>query len=111
MIFKIDIVANIGKASVAKIAIKIDMTRIQIVKMRGIIIKTAQKIVEEGKLCSHVFGYNRKYIAMAGSTDVGDVSWQTPTGQIHVAAWPNGSPGHSWQNVSCAAAMEAETLL
>ena len=36
-----------------------------------------------------------------GSTDVGDVSWQTPTGQIHVAAWPNGSPGHSWQNVSC----------
>ena len=36
-----------------------------------------------------------------GSTDVGDVSWQTPTGQIHVAAQPNGSPGHSWQNVSC----------
>lgn len=38
---------------------------------------------------------------MPGSTDVGDVSWQCPTGQIHVAAWPNGSPGHSWQNVSC----------
>ena len=38
---------------------------------------------------------------MPGSTDVGDVSWQTPTGQIHVAAWPNGSPGHSWQNVAC----------
>ena len=37
-----------------------------------------------------------------GSTDVGDVSWQTPVGQIHVAAWPNGCPGHSWQNVSCA---------
>jgi aminobenzoyl-glutamate utilization protein B len=36
----------------------------------------------------------------AGSTDVGDVSWLTPTGQIHVAAWPNGCPGHSWQNVS-----------
>ena len=36
-----------------------------------------------------------------GSTDVGDVSWQCPTGQIHVAAWPNGCPGHSWQNVSC----------
>ena len=43
MIFKIDIVANIGKASVAKIAIKIDMTRIQINKIRGIIIKTAKK--------------------------------------------------------------------
>ena len=36
-----------------------------------------------------------------GSTDVGDVSWQTPTAQIQVAAWPNGCPGHSWQNVSC----------
>ena len=36
-----------------------------------------------------------------GSTDVGDVIWQCPTAQIHVAAWPNGSPGHSWQNVSC----------
>ena len=37
----------------------------------------------------------------AGATDVGDVSWLTPTAQIHVAAWPNGCPGHSWQNVSC----------
>ena len=36
-----------------------------------------------------------------GSTDVGDVSWLTPTAQIHVAAWPNGCPGHSWQIVSC----------
>lgn len=36
-----------------------------------------------------------------GSTDVGDVSWLTPTAQIHVAAWPNGAPGHSWQIVSC----------
>lgn len=36
-----------------------------------------------------------------GSTDVGDVSWQTPTAQIYVAAWPAGTPGHSWQVVSC----------
>ncbi len=36
-----------------------------------------------------------------GSTDVGDVSWETPAAQISVAAWPNGCPGHSWQNVSC----------
>lgn len=36
-----------------------------------------------------------------GSTDVGDVSWLAPTAQIHVAAWPNGCPGHSWQAVSC----------
>ncbi len=35
-----------------------------------------------------------------GSTDVGDVSWLCPTAQIHVAAFVNGAPGHSWQNVS-----------
>ncbi len=37
----------------------------------------------------------------AGSTDVGDVSWLTPTAQITTVTWPSGSPGHSWQNVSC----------
>ncbi len=35
-----------------------------------------------------------------GSTDVGDVSWLTPTAQINVASWPSGAPGHSWQIVS-----------
>ncbi len=35
-----------------------------------------------------------------GSTDVGDVSWQTPTAQVHTACHPAKSPGHSWQNVS-----------
>lgn len=35
-----------------------------------------------------------------GSTDVGDVSWQTPTAQINTATWTSGTPGHSWQNVS-----------
>ena len=35
-----------------------------------------------------------------GSTDVGDVSWLTPTAQFNAATWPSGSPGHSWQNVS-----------
>lgn len=35
-----------------------------------------------------------------GSTDVGDVSWQTPTAQIRTATFASGSPGHSWQNAS-----------
>lgn len=38
-----------------------------------------------------------------GSTDVGDVSWLCPTAQFHVAVFANGSPGHSWQNVSIGA--------
>ena len=36
-----------------------------------------------------------------GSTDVGDVSWLTPTAQFNAVTWPSGCPGHSWQNVSC----------
>lgn len=37
---------------------------------------------------------------VAGSTDVGDVSWLTPTSQIETAVWPTGMPAHSWQAVS-----------
>ncbi len=35
-----------------------------------------------------------------GSTDVGDVSWLTPTAQISVVGFASKAPGHSWQNVS-----------
>ena len=35
-----------------------------------------------------------------GSTDVGDVSWLTPTAQFTAVTCPSGTPGHSWQNVS-----------
>ncbi|MCF0150647.1 MAG: amidohydrolase, partial [Firmicutes bacterium] len=38
--------------------------------------------------------------AMAGSTDVSDVSWVCPTAQVHTATWASRSPGHSWQNVA-----------
>lgn len=38
-----------------------------------------------------------------GSTDVGDVSWLTPTVQFNTATWTSCSPGHSWQNVSIGA--------
>ncbi|ESP87468.1 amidohydrolase [Candidatus Halobonum tyrrellensis] len=35
-----------------------------------------------------------------GSTEVGDVSYITPTGQFRGATWPVGTPGHSWQVVA-----------
>ena len=38
-----------------------------------------------------------------GSTDVGDVSWQTPTAQISTSCFAAGAPGHSWQNVAIGA--------
>jgi aminobenzoyl-glutamate utilization protein B len=34
---------------------------------------------------------------MAGSTDVGDVSWVVPTAQVWTACYTLGTPGHSWQ--------------
>jgi len=37
---------------------------------------------------------------LGGSTDVGDVSWITPTGQLTTTCWPLGTPGHSWQTVA-----------
>ena len=47
-----------------------------------------------------VFPYVPSYKFSPGSTDVGDVSWLTPTVQFTAVTWPSGSPGHSWQNVS-----------
>ena len=46
--------------------------------------------------------YAHSKVIHMGSTDVGDVSWQTPTVQIYAACQASGSPGHSWQNVSSA---------
>ena len=37
---------------------------------------------------------------MAGSTDVGDVSWVCPTAQINTVTDAAGTPGHSWQEVA-----------
>jgi aminobenzoyl-glutamate utilization protein B len=39
-------------------------------------------------------------LARSGSTDVGDVSWITPTAQVYGACWAIGTPGHSWQVVA-----------
>jgi aminobenzoyl-glutamate utilization protein B len=36
-------------------------------------------------------------IIAPGSTDVGDVTWVSPTGQITTTCWALGTPGHSWQ--------------
>ena len=36
----------------------------------------------------------------AGSSDVSDVSWKTPTAEFTTATFILGSPGHSWQNTA-----------
>jgi aminobenzoyl-glutamate utilization protein B len=40
--------------------------------------------------------------AEKGSTDVGDISWNVPTGGLGTACFAAGSPGHSWQVVAAA---------
>lgn len=35
------------------------------------------------------------------STDVGDISWSVPVGQLTAATHTFGAPGHSWQIVAC----------
>ncbi|KVC36647.1 amidohydrolase [Burkholderia pseudomultivorans] len=37
---------------------------------------------------------------ICGSTDVGDVSWVTPTAQCHTSCYAFGTPPHSWQWVA-----------
>ncbi len=69
--------------------------------------KEAEKYVREmssdGKkpLNDFIVPLYKGYHFGPGSTDVGDVSWQTPTVQVHTVCFTSGAPGHSWQNVSC----------
>ena len=47
-----------------------------------------------------ILDYVPSNVFTPGSTDVGDVSWLTPTAQFTTVTWTSGSPGHSWQNVA-----------
>ena len=62
-----------------------------------------EKTAEGCPMNNFVFPYYPSHTFSPGSTDVGDVSWLTPTAQFTAVTWPSGSPGHSWQNVSCGA--------
>ncbi len=44
--------------------------------------------------------YYHSRMISPGSSDVGDVSRQAPTVQIHAVTLPSGTPDHSWQTVS-----------
>jgi aminobenzoyl-glutamate utilization protein B len=55
---------------------------------------------ENGALLSTIMPNTHTDYVLPGSTDVGDVSWVTPTGQITAATMALGTPGHSWQTVA-----------
>jgi aminobenzoyl-glutamate utilization protein B len=41
-----------------------------------------------------------KYKGSMGSTDVGDISWNVPTGEFRSATWVPGTSAHSWQAIA-----------
>jgi aminobenzoyl-glutamate utilization protein B len=49
--------------------------------------------------------------SMGGSTDVGDVSWITPTIQCSTACWVVGTPAHTWQVVTIGASSIAHKAM
>lgn len=63
----------------------------------------AKEIVEaiKGKsIVDIVYPYKPTNQVLPGSTDVGDVSWNTPTAQITTVCYAKDTPGHSWQLVA-----------
>ncbi|MBG0764736.1 MAG: amidohydrolase [Tissierellales bacterium] len=59
--------------------------------------KKSEKKVKRQKLSDEILPYYHNAGILSGSTDVGDVSWVVPTGQIISACYTLGTPGHSWQ--------------
>jgi aminobenzoyl-glutamate utilization protein B len=54
-----------------------------------------------GPLLDAIVPYTETNRVLPGSTDVGDVSWQTPTVQALIACYPLGTVSHSWQLTAC----------
>lgn len=65
----------------------------------GMLRRAAQMGLDLGESYLHqdIAPYSTDKTAMPGSTDVGDVSWVTPTAQFSTACYALGSSGHSWQ--------------
>ncbi|MCI8818084.1 MAG: amidohydrolase [Oscillibacter sp.] len=58
---------------------------------------TVGNFSKEELLDTHVPGYERSPVAIAGSSDVGDVSYKVPTIMMFYTGTAKGTPPHSWQ--------------
>lgn len=58
------------------------------------------KNMKEKELSDTILPFVHHGGMLSGSTDVGDVSWIVPTGQVITACCALGTPGHSWQMVA-----------
>ncbi|MFB6191822.1 MAG: amidohydrolase [Haloarculaceae archaeon] len=59
-----------------------------------------REAVREASLYAEPFEPTGAGETSAGSTEVGDVSWITPTAQFRAATWAVGTPAHTWQAVA-----------
>lgn len=62
--------------------------------------RIAETLAEPKPISSIEEVLDRKGSVNQGSTDVGDVSWVTPTTGFSTVCWAPGTPGHSWQAVA-----------
>jgi aminobenzoyl-glutamate utilization protein B len=60
-----------------------------------------ESLLDEG-VTGDVFPTRGEGETMMAGTDVADVSWVVPTGQVTTACFPLGVPGHSWANTATA---------
>lgn len=58
------------------------------------------KDIKEKELSDTILPFVHYAGILSGSTDVGDVSWVVPTGQVITACCALGTPAHSWQMVA-----------
>lgn len=58
-----------------------------------------ESLLDEG-VTGDVFPIRGEGDVMMGGTDVADVSWVVPTGQVTTACFVLGTPGHSWANTA-----------
>ncbi|MFX0211936.1 MAG: amidohydrolase, partial [Candidatus Hodarchaeota archaeon] len=71
--------------------------------MLAILPKEMQDVYERFRdqlFCNEILPILGRGITFGGSSDVGDVSWVTPTAQFSFACCAIGTPGHSWQFVA-----------
>jgi aminobenzoyl-glutamate utilization protein B len=69
-------------------------------KMLGPDAKPLLAELEKTLLFEGVLPARETDLVLPGSTDVGDVSWVTPTGQVTITCQAANTPGHSWQSVA-----------
>ncbi len=62
--------------------------------------KTFGEIPKGGELGTEKIIFPYGETSMGGSTDVGDISWMTPTTDLGTATWVPGTAPHSWQAVA-----------